>query len=275
MTTSRYRLAVKGMLATALLLWLPISCRLIIGIPGDDPVVDPKVLDEAGGGSDGSVVSKLCTDYCDAMDAYCTGKDQMYPSREACTSVCKYLPEGMQMATEGNSVSCRYKFASSHEGGECQNAGPLGGDVCGEHCEIYCDLLSQVCKDEFKTFTDRAGCLKVCGELPYKAPYSAEKEPHEDSLSCRMYHLSSATFSPERHCPHTIGKGYCPDPDAGGGSDGGSGGGGGGGSGNGSSSAGGGASGDGGIEAGSGSDAGPKLDGGSGIDAGPKPDGGK
>jgi hypothetical protein len=34
-------------------------------------------------------------------------------------------------------------------------------------------------------------CLKTCRALPYHPPYGAATEPHEDSLSCRRYHLSS------------------------------------------------------------------------------------
>lgn len=260
MTTSRYGLSVKGMLAAALLSWLPISCRQIIGIPDGNLSVDPTALDDAGDGSD---VSPLCADYCKAMDDYCTGKNQMYPSKDACLGVCKRLPVGMDRDTKGNSVSCRYTFAASHEDGECQNAGPLGGGFCGDRCEVYCSLMAQVCSEEFKTFKDQAGCLKACQAVPYHPPYSAETEPHENSLSCRMYHLSSATFNPMHHCPHTIGIEYCPDADAGSGSDGGGGGGGAGGGGSGDG--GGGASGDGGVDGGStgsGSDAGPAHDGG-------------
>lgn len=260
--SSRYGLAVKGMLAAAFLLWLPISCRTIIGIPDGDISVDPKVLDDAGGDGSGGSISPLCEDYCNTMDEYCTGKNQMYPSKVACLGVCARLPAGMKEDNIGNSISCRSTFAASHEEGECQKAGPLGGGACGDRCEVYCDLVKQVCPAQFESFKDQEGCLKACRALPYHPPYSAETEPHENSLSCRMYHLSSATFNAAHHCPHTIGIEYCPDADAGsGGGDGGViiGDGGGGSSGDGGDDAG---------STGSGGDADHTFDGGILFDAG-------
>lgn len=205
MKSRRMLLAAAIALAAPIALFV-ISCKGVLDIPERkyDSTLDP----EAAPG---------CADYCAAALSGCTATASLYASVDTCTKTCAVLAPGKNGDTTGNTIGCRkYQAEAAQMTGEtadtCPAAGPGGDGKCGSNCESYCELLKAICPTQYATLDD---CPAACAKVPDKGGFH-EPTPDENSIQCRLFHLTSATLLPEHHCPHAIGLAVCVDqPDGG------------------------------------------------------------
>lgn len=124
----------------------------------------------------------------------------------------------------------------------CPHSGPTGADVCGNWCEVYCNMANSLCSDvDFSsvlggpggaaidrglfdaTFQDVDVCATRCrGEGPGDPiPTDGQiGDPSGDTVQCRMYHLITAAdglgaTGRAEHCAHgslTSLPGFCAGP---------------------------------------------------------------
>ncbi len=184
--------------ATAFLLsgLLP-ACESVIGIE-DRELADPLTaqLQKA---------SPQCLEYCNQVLDSCTGEFAVYSGMATCLGVCALLEPGDPLEPAGNTVACRMdkakKAASTGEPNVyCERAGPGGKDTCGSNCESYCHLLDKACHTEFQALTD---CPAQCKALRDDNKFDVIVNHDDDSLQCRLVHVSSASVNPDGHCAHT------------------------------------------------------------------------
>ncbi len=101
-----------------------LACRTYHG--GAPAVADPALHCPHAGLSGGNLCGTWCENYCDLALAACTGANQLYADRAACTTACAGLATtGAPGATSGNTVQCRINhlgFASA------------GGAAATTHC---------------------------------------------------------------------------------------------------------------------------------------------
>jgi hypothetical protein len=154
-----------------------------------------------------------CSEFCDTVIANCTGTNTVYRSREACMGFCRILDEGDNNEGDSkNTLACRLDAARKAdapgaEGGECQNAGPGGGALCGAalgQCQNYCDLFDKVCPDALVQQQGK-DCVANCQGLHDNGTLDARTaKDYEggDTLQCRLVHLTSAAAAPATHCSH-------------------------------------------------------------------------
>lgn len=152
----------------------------------------------------------LCGEYCDTVLSNCTQANKVYTDRATCMGICALLPQG-DLIEPGNTntVACRLTAArDAAPGGEtrdsCQDAGPTGGDRCGEsECATYCDLFGKACATEQVNSGCNADCCKKnCPGVPNDGHFNTDQDYDGDTLQCRFVHLSSATVNPDTHCGH-------------------------------------------------------------------------
>jgi hypothetical protein len=214
-------LGVTQLMATMLLAAL--GCANITGIE------DAKLqIDQSTGGTGSTEPDPtLCSTYCDAVLANCTGGLSVYASRETCMGVCSQLRLAGKTGTpndqSGNTVHCRLTQARSAKStGEptdyCFAAGPGGGNICGTNCEGYCVLLQQTCPLEFATaqFNNSvAYCLtNACPSIPTLDAGFNDEQQSGNNINCRLYHVSAANADGQAagtHCPHAAGASPCTD----------------------------------------------------------------
>ena len=164
--------------------------------------------------SGGGVCGDTCEIYCGLVGSTCTGEHALYPDEAACLNACSQFPtDGQAGATTGDSVQCRI-----YHGGapalaapeiHCAHAAPAGGGMCGDYCEIYCDLTSAHCSGDNAIHDDREHCLTGCAEL---ATDGGATVTEGDSVQCRIYHASfPAEGDPATHCARAAlhGGGVC------------------------------------------------------------------
>ena len=177
-----------------------VACAQVLGI--EDAALDPQFAAQA-----------LCNEYCNTVEASCTGDFDVYTSPETCRGVCSALPLGEPGAAIGNSIHCRLENAraagSTQEFAEhCPAAGPGGDDICGENCEAYCLVLAKACPNEFTRFNGQADCLDECRTLTDLGGFDISQNKG-DTMQCRLYHVSAASHKPDPHCAHAIGEAPC------------------------------------------------------------------
>jgi len=140
-----------------------------------------------------------CATYCATMSANCTVANAMYTDATQCAMGCVSLTLGT-LGETADSVGCR--LAQANDGGalHCAAAGPFGGDVCGTHCEAFCQLALATCPG---VFADAKGCSAAC-QTWVRAPMRvhATGPTSGDTFDCRAYHLSAAISAPSVHCTH-------------------------------------------------------------------------
>jgi hypothetical protein len=159
--------------------------------------------------------SQLCLDYCNTVQASCTGTSAQYASQIACLAVCEQLPPGTAGATTGNSVQCRIGRAqlaatTGEPANYCFSAGPGGGGVCGTDCEGYCTLMTAKCR-QLGTLSQCEASCSIVPDLslpPTNLRYDASQQSG-DSLQCRLFHVSAASVDPVGHCAHAAGETPC------------------------------------------------------------------
>lgn len=176
-------------------------------------------LATGGGASDGgsagdSSGDDLCTTYCEALEAGCTGEFEQFVSRATCMGFCSHLPPGNPSDEIGNSVRCRLnqaEIASAVAEPEvhCVQAGPGGNGTCGGNCEAYCGVLEQVCGARFDDeFVGQADCNTQCLELEDGRNFSTSINSGP-TIQCRLWHTSAASVDPSTHCGHAVGESPC------------------------------------------------------------------
>lgn len=178
------------------------ACSGVLGI-------DERTLATADAGT-------LCETYCSEALAACTGANAIYASVDACMNTCARLPQGTEADTTGNTIGCRLHQARlAAQTGEvtdsCPRAGPGGDGVCGSNCEGFCTVMVPVCGADW--FEDVPSCVTQCAAIPDHGGYNVNV-PLEDSIQCRLYHLTSATVDTE-HCAHAGGALKCVPQDGG------------------------------------------------------------
>lgn len=148
-----------------------------------------------------------CTDYCNIIEANCTGSLDQYDGLAKCLETCSHMPDGTASDGSGNTVGCRTYHATASAGGgaatHCPHAGPTGAGVCGGTCESFCTIAQGACtgaNQQFATFND---CMTACGSYNMGPQYSASTTSG-NSYACRMYHLTAAAVDPVGHCPHIV-----------------------------------------------------------------------
>ena len=202
------------MIPRALLRWSPILA-LLAGIAACNGILD---IEERAFDPDLSAAADpACADYCAAAMDACQGDLAVYASLESCPGTCRRLPKGKPGDQSGNTVECRLEraklaLATGEASSCCPSAGPGGEGTCGTNCEGFCSIMVPVCGSDW--FKNSAECLAACESVPDNHDYSI-LVPYEDSIQCRLYHVTSATVATE-HCPHAAGVLKCVDQGAGG-----------------------------------------------------------
>lgn len=179
------------------------------GVRSDDDAGDDSNDDD----TPSNEVSQACADYCEAAMANCQDEFQVYTSQAICESLCSNLPLGDRDEPAGNTIACRAEQARlAGTTGEpevhCPNAGPggnkRGSNVgCGTDCEAYCLLHPLLCDIDGEFPLEQDECLRQCAGLREKATFDVERDHHDqDSLECRLVHLTSAAEAPLEHCWH-------------------------------------------------------------------------
>jgi hypothetical protein len=192
MACSRPGQGAGRVLSALLLVFFPVSaCQSLAGI-----------VDRHYESPDASAVSALCEDYCTTVMDGCTDTFAVYPSKEVCLGVCAHLQPGDPATPTGNTVACRAEQAKlAKRSGEsntyCPAAGPGGAGTCGDDCDSYCTLYSELCPDEASS-----DCQRKCAVLLDDGTFDAKKNHDGDTLQCRLVHTGNATLDPATHCPH-------------------------------------------------------------------------
>ncbi len=142
-----------------------------------------------------------CLEYCDTVEANCTGDRKVYKTRQICLDVCANLDPG-DSEGGGNTVACRLAEAqtAAREPDSCASAGPGGNGRCGSDCEAWCGLLETSCPDDFAALD--GDCLGRCAGLSDTSEFDAETFYTGDTLQCRLIHVGAALTVPEAHCSH-------------------------------------------------------------------------
>lgn len=165
-------------------------------------------VDMGGGNEDmGNDPDPTCENYCDTVTANCTGDNKQYDSKETCMDYCENVggwQAGTAGDTDGDTIACR-----TYHGGQpaiadsalhCDHAGPSGGGVCGDWCDVYCALSFEHCVGPNKHYDTPQECATAC------AGFNDGGQPGDvqyDTVQCRIYHLGSPAASmPDAHCPH-------------------------------------------------------------------------
>ncbi|MCB9574072.1 MAG: hypothetical protein H6709_18470 [Kofleriaceae bacterium] len=162
-----------------------------------------------GGGDDGGTADAggtTCDQYCDRLQASCTGATSQFTSRDQCMATCATYPQGTTGATSGNSLECRYYHAGAALGDpatHCPHAGPGGAGVCGANCDGYCQLVMATCTGPQQQYSSDIDCLTQCATITDDEPFDSG-DVDGDTLACRLYHASVATQDPVTHCPHVV-----------------------------------------------------------------------
>jgi hypothetical protein len=185
------------------------ACNAVLGI--DERTYDPATAGDAGAGG-----GSLCDSYCAAAQSVCTGDTAIYGNAAVCLATCAKMVPGTMADTTGNTVGCRlHQLEAAQEEHKpaqyCPAAGPGGDGACGSDCDGYCELMLGICPQVFDNATE---CQAACKAVPRLPPYTANIAL-ENSIECRLYHLTNASLDPGTHCPHAAGQTKCVAQDGG------------------------------------------------------------
>lgn len=176
------------------------------GAGGEDPT-------GTGGapGTGGGAPSFDCASYCADVAEACTDGNTQYPADDSCLNACEAFAVGEFEDTD-NSLGCRAYHATAALGApdvHCIHAGPLGDGACsadaGSPCEAFCAIADTICPGAYDSV---GACEKVCAGFAPGEFNAGTMPPEDDSLACRMYHLTVAAVSADNaeiHCGHVAG----------------------------------------------------------------------
>lgn len=165
----------------------------------------------------------LCTQYCDAIQNSCVQANAQYQDDATCRATCALFEAGDADDPTGNTIACRFdQLKKAEEAGTldevCPAAGPGGFNrsslqVCGNRCETYCTLMKSTCVGKSPVADlDDESCRSLCGDVrdnPAYDPTNSDVKDHDDSIQCRLWHLSVASTAPDPHCSHADGATKC------------------------------------------------------------------
>jgi hypothetical protein len=202
--------------ATALLPLTFASCQKVIGLPEKQPTFG---------------ASEKCEEYCALAATTCMGdpanqnKGGIYGSDVGCLNFCAKLEGEDYRFTEGESemlldpIACRVDRLKNPENMDtaCFLGSPTGSASCGDMCELYCKLYSDVCKaaceddpSKCTVFPEdvcqtQCAALRVDGQARSLPGGTYDQKDHYDgdNLQCRFLHLVNAITDPSTHCGHS------------------------------------------------------------------------
>jgi hypothetical protein len=181
---------------------------------------------DSGGSPDGTD-SATCKEYCDGVMGFCDGEQKQYVDMVQCLKICAIYPEGLLTDPDGNTASCRLKYARRaryalgvERASYCQKAGPGSDGNCGTICDGFCTLMMAACTPKFAPFNfpTLADCQRECRLLKDAPPYTVSDGnlPDRNDAQCRLFHVCSSVMDPDEHCEHSMGVTMCdPKGDAG------------------------------------------------------------
>jgi hypothetical protein len=193
------------------------------GGPGGTGGAGGGMAGSGGGSLDAGVDSSdsaLCRQYCSDVMDYCPGNLKQYVDSAQCLKSCAFFPEGLITDMDGNTASCRLKYAGkaryalgSERDAYCRKAGPGSEGTCGNICEGFCTLMMGACTPKFApyNFPTVDACLTACGMLKDAPPYTVSDGtlPDRNDAQCRLFHVCSSVMDPDEHCEHAMGVTMC------------------------------------------------------------------
>jgi hypothetical protein len=184
--------------------------------------VDAGGVIDAGADSNNSAI---CTQYCKDIMDYCKDGQKQYVDTEQCLKVCALFPEGQIADADGNTASCRGKYAGkaryaagSERDAYCQKAGPGSDGTCGQICDGFCTIMMPTCTVKFAPYyyATMSDCQTSCRMLKDAPPYTVADGtlPDRNDAQCRLFHSNSSVMDPDEHCEHAMGVTMCEGVDA-------------------------------------------------------------
>jgi hypothetical protein len=155
----------------------------------------------------GAAAAPTCTEYCSRVTTNCSAANAQYTDAAECMAYCtaEAWEAGVDNATQsGDTLGCRqYHAGAAGMTGmpdvHCPHAGPTGGTVCGDVCQVYCDNLEKNCTGANVQYPDRASCETACAAMPVGTP----ADTMGDTAYCRVYHSGVPAYSDAlTHCAH-------------------------------------------------------------------------
>lgn len=170
---------------------------------------------ESKGCPQGSTVQPTCSAYCADVIGVCghtlgagAKPAGQYLDDKACLAACETsykFPAGQVWNRSQNTLGCRVWHAKAALSEDplfhCEAAGPTGGGVCGDPCELYCELTAATCAEDLAPYESPAACLTACAEMDTSGKVGATQG---DSLQCRLGLLAASwedSFLPATQCP--------------------------------------------------------------------------
>ncbi|HEX5655911.1 MAG TPA: hypothetical protein VFX59_01900 [Polyangiales bacterium] len=186
------------------------------GTPGVDA---GQPIDTGDGALPDAGRAVTCEEYCDLSEQLCTAEAgvKLFQTRDNCIAVCeKYSKDP---ADTGNTLACRLKLlrglkstGSNEATTTCPGAGPGGGPPpdepngasCGTDCIGFCALRAATCDPQ----PGDLNCPDRCKALVDDKLYNADEDfsGGQDTLSCRIAHLSAAALYDKTETPNAEGK---------------------------------------------------------------------
>jgi hypothetical protein len=144
-----------------------------------------------------------CASYCTAIIANCTTANLQFGDMGTCMASCNDFPKGALADMGGDTLGCRLNhamLAHSDPATHCVHAGPSGGGVCGTPCMGFCDITVAACPTAYANAT---ACGTACAQFPATPAFTANVQSG-NSASCRIYHATAASVTPDPHCMHVL-----------------------------------------------------------------------
>jgi len=184
---------------------------------------------DSGGAIDAGIdggPSATCRQYCSDVMEYCKDNQKQYVDTEQCVKVCALFPEGLITDADGNTASCRLKYAGkaryaagSEREAYCQKAGPGSDGTCGQICDGFCTIMMPTCTVKFAPYyyPTMNDCQTSCRSLNNVPPYTVADGtlPDRNDAQCRLFHANSSVMDPDEHCEHSMGVTMCEGLDSG------------------------------------------------------------
>jgi len=171
---------------------------------------------EAGAPLDGGVGdTPSCDKYCSLVMANCTGANEQYASMDECLAFCGHLPLTQPSRSadekEAASVACRQYWADSPARTSpdkvCLAAGPFGGNVCGDRCTAFCEVVLDTCTPSnggTPAYSTLPECASDCANFSYRdagvdgGGEGPSNPGSNDTLNCRLFQLRAAVLTPSK-----------------------------------------------------------------------------
>jgi hypothetical protein len=159
-----------------------------------------------------------CGDYCDAVQANCTGDYEIYGSDDMCHLLCNDYSNwnpGQPGDLGGNTLHCRTEHgdaAATAPADHCPAASLAGGDICGTWCENYCHATQSFCTGGNSLYDDLASCHTACQDFPADG---LDGDSTGNTVQCRITQAWLGSNSPAQACPAAgpDGGGTCVNPE--------------------------------------------------------------